>query len=162
MKHLVIAFIVAAGLVAPAGAQTPSASGAAAENAWARATPGGAKTGAIYLTLVNYGSDGDRLLGVATPVAEHAQLHQESVENGIMKMRPVTDVEVKPGASLALKPGGTHIMLTGLKQSLKEGDTFPLTLDFAKAGKQEVQVKVAKTGTMGMDAMGSTTWGIWR
>ena len=157
MKQLLIALIMAAGLIGTVSAETPASSGVAVTDAWARATPGGARTGAVYLTLVNHGADGDRLVGVVTPVADQAQLHVESVENGIMKMRPLAEVEVKPGATIMLKPGATHVMLVGLKQPLKEGESFPLTLDFAKAGKQEVQVKVAKVGAMGPDsgAMGA-------
>ena len=156
MKRLLVSLILAVGLIPVASAETPGASGIAVTDAWARATPGGARTGAIYLTLVNHGADGDRLVGVATPVADEAQLHVESVENGIMKMRPLAEVEVKPGATMVLKPGASHVMLMGLKQPLKEGESFPLTLDFAKSGKREVQVKVAKIGAMGPDggAMG--------
>jgi hypothetical protein len=157
MKQLLVALIVAAGLIWTASAETPTSSGIAVADAWARATPGGAKTGAVYLTLVNHGAKGDKLVGVATPVADQAQLHVESVENGIMKMRPLAEVEVKPGATTVLKPGASHVMLVGLKQPLKEGESFPLTLDFAKAGKQEVQVEVAKVGAMGPEsgAMGA-------
>lgn len=155
MKRLLIAFVIAAGVVGPAGAETPTSSGIAVANAWARATPGGAKTGAVYLTVTNGGAAGDQLVGITTPVAARAELHVETVENGIMKMRPVPQVELKPGASTVLKPGALHVMLMGLKRPLKEGDTFPLTLDFAKAGKQDVQVKVAKAGAMGMPGTGA-------
>lgn len=154
MKQLLIALIIAAGLLGAARAETPTLSGIAAENAWARATPGGARTGVVYLTLVNHGAGADRLVGVATPVADRAQLHAQSLEKGVMKMRPLTEVEVRPGATTVLMPGATHVMLTGLKQPLKEGETFPLTLDFAKAGKPDVQVKVAKAGALGMPGMG--------
>lgn len=156
MKQLLIAFIIAVGLLSPAQAETRASSEIAVENAWARATPGGATTGAVYLTLVNHGADDDRLVGVATRVADRARLHAESLENGVMKMRPLAGVEVKPGATTVLKPGATHVMLMGLRQPLKEGETFPLTLDFAKAGKQFVQVKVAKAGAMGVPGMGAT------
>lgn len=155
MKQLLIAFVIAAGLVGPAGAETPTSSGIAVAKAWARATPGGAKTGAVYLTVTNDGAAADQLVGVSTPVADRAELHVETVENGIMKMRPMPQVELKPGAATVLKPGAVHVMLMGLKRPLKEGDTFPLTLDFAKAGKQDVQVKVAKAGAMGMPEMGA-------
>ena len=148
MKQLSVALIIAAALIGTASGETPASPAIAVTDAWARATPGGAKTGAVYLTLVNHGPEGDRLVGVATPVAGEAQLHTESIENGIMKMRPLTEVEVASGATTVLKPGATHVMLVRLKHPLKEGESFPLTLDFAKAGKQEVQVKVAKVGAM--------------
>ena len=150
MKQLLVALVIVAGFLAPARAETPTAIGITVENAWARTTHGGAKTGAIYLTLMNHGVDGDRLVGVATPVADRAQLHVESVENGIMTMRPLAEIEVKPGATAVLKLVASHVTLTGLKQPLKEGDTFPLTLDFTKAGKQEVPVTVATADPMSM------------
>jgi copper(I)-binding protein len=155
MKQLLIAFVIAAGFVGPTRAETPISSRIAVANAWARATPGGAKSGAVYLTLMNHGAAGDRLVRVTTPVADRAELHVENVENGIMKMRPMPQVELKPGATTVLKPGAVHVMLMGLKQPLKEGDSFPLTLDFATAGKQDVQVKVAKAGAMAMPEMGA-------
>jgi periplasmic copper chaperone A len=65
-----------------------------------------------------------------------------------MEMRPLASLDVKPGATVAMKPGGYHIMLTGLKQPLKEGDQFPLHLQFAKAGSVDATVKVEKIGAM--------------
>ena len=93
MKQLLVALIVAAGLIWSASAEAPTSSGIAVADAWARATPGGAKTGAVYLSLVNHGAAGDRLVDVATPAADQAQLDVESVENVIMKMRPLAAVE---------------------------------------------------------------------
>jgi periplasmic copper chaperone A len=118
-------------------------------NAWARATPPGAKTGAAYVTVTNSGTAPDRLLSVSTPAAGVAQLHTTINDNGVMKMRPVAGLDLKPGASLTLKPGGYHLMLMELKQPLKEGDHFSLVLDFAKAGRVETEVKVEKAGAMG-------------
>ena len=87
--------------------------------------------------------------GVTNRPAQDRMTLLESVENGIMTMRPLGKIEVKPGATAVLKLAASHVMLTGLKQPLKEGDTFPLTLDFTKAGKQEVPVTVATAGAMG-------------
>jgi copper(I)-binding protein len=152
VKHILIAFLIAVGMVGAVRAETPIASGIAVEGVWARATPAGAATGAVYLTLANRGADVDRLVGVATPVAARAQLHTESSENGVMKMRPLDQLEIKPGSAVVLKPGAAHVMLSGLKQPLKEGETFPLSLEFAKAGRRDVQVTVVKVGAMGADA----------
>lgn len=105
--------------------------------------------------MKNHGAAVDQLVGIATPVADRAEFHLDSVENGVMKMRPLKQIELKPGDATVLKPGAVHIMLMGLKQPLKEGDSFPLTLDFAKAGKRDLQVKVAKAGAMGMPGAGA-------
>ena len=124
-------------------------------DAWARATPPGAKTGAAYVTVTNTGKEADRLLSVSTPVAGMAQLHTTINDNGVLKMRPIAAIDVKPGASVTLKPGGYHLMLMQLTQPLKQGETFPLVLTFAKAGKVETEVKVQKAGAM--SDMGSMT-----
>jgi periplasmic copper chaperone A len=130
-------------------AQTSTTSSISVEHPWARATPAGAKTGAAYLTLVNNGTSADRLIHASTPMAEKVQVHQEIDENGVMKMRELPVVEIGPGAALTFKPGGTHMMIIGLKQPLKKGQTFPLTLDFEKAGKIDLQIPIAKAGAMG-------------
>jgi periplasmic copper chaperone A len=115
--------------------------------AWARATPGGAQTAAVYATLQS--AAGDELTGISTPVAKEAQLHEMSMEGGVMKMRQVEQLDLPPGQSVTLKPGGYHVMLVGLSHPLVEGQTFPLTLTFAKAGMKDVTVGVQKVGAMG-------------
>jgi copper(I)-binding protein len=116
-------------------------------DAWARATPGGAQTGAAYVTVES--SAGDRLTGVSTPAAQKAEIHEMTMDGDVMKMRPVAGIDLPAGKPVTLKPGGYHIMLTGLAKPLKEGETFPLTLDFAKSGAKQVDVSVAKVGAMG-------------
>jgi copper(I)-binding protein len=116
-------------------------------NAWARAMPGGAQTAAIYVTLES--ADGDRLTGAATPAAQKAELHSMTMDGGVMKMRQVDGVDLPAGQAVSLKPGGYHIMLTGLAKPLAEGQSVPLTLTFAKAGTREVSVAVQKVGSMG-------------
>jgi periplasmic copper chaperone A len=101
------------------------------------------------MTVANKGPVQDRLLAAATPVADQAQLHTEINDKGIMKMREVPAIDVKPGGQTMLKPGGLHLMLVGLKQPLKVGDSFPLTLTFEKAGRLDVTVTVEKAPAMG-------------
>lgn len=124
----------------------------AVEQPWARATPGRAPTGAAYLTLVNRGKDDDRLLGAASPVAAKAELHGHQAATGhaghVMEMRPVAEVQVKAGQTVVFKPDSLHVMLVGLKAPLKEGERFPLTLRFAKAGEIQVEVPVGRAGAM--------------
>jgi periplasmic copper chaperone A len=117
------------------------------KDAWARATPGKAETGAAYLTIVSPATD--RLVSVSTPVAKKAELHTMTTEGGVMKMRPLDGVDVPAGQPVTLKPGGAHIMLMGLNQPLQAGQSFPLTLSFEKAGQREVTVAVEKAGAMG-------------
>lgn len=118
------------------------------DHVWARASAGPAKSGVTYLMISNEGETTDRLVKIETPVAMKASLHAHVVENGIMKMGPIKAIEVSPGAPVMLKPGGTHIMLMGLKAPLKEGQMFPMTLTFAKAGRVNVKVMVHGPGAM--------------
>jgi copper(I)-binding protein len=119
------------------------------ERPWARASAAPTvKTGVAYLTLVNVGMEADRLVAAATPVAKKAALHTHTMVGNVMKMRPVQAIEVNPGEPSVLKPGGLHIMLMGLKDPLKEGEHFPLTLTFERAGTVEIQVRIQKPGSM--------------
>jgi copper(I)-binding protein len=113
---------------------------------FARATPPGAKTGGVFFTVENRGDIGDTLIRASSPIAGAIELHQMAVDAGIMKMRAIPAVEVKPGGKLELKPGGYHLMLFDLKQPLQKGDKFPLTLTFARAGALELSVVVEDMG----------------
>ena len=106
------------------------------ENPWAResVTP----TGAAYLTVRNQGGEDDRLVGIATDVADRAEIHSTLMQDGVMRMRPVEAVEVPAHGEAVLEPGGLHVMLFGLKGPLEEGKSFALTLAFEKAGEVEV------------------------
>ena len=114
---------------------------------WARSSPSRAKTGAAYVTKIsNHGSKIDRLIDASAPVAKRVEVHTNIIENGIAKMRHVKAIDINPGHSITLKPGGYHIMLMGLKAPLKIGDIFPLTLTFEKAGEIKVMTEIRKIG----------------
>ncbi len=116
-------------------------------NPWARATPGKPRNGGAYLTIKG-GASGDELTGVESDVAKRTEIHGHKNENGIMKMYKADGVPVPAGGMAMLKPGGFHVMLMKLKHALKEGESFPLTLHFAKAGKVTVKVKIMSVGAM--------------
>ena len=117
------------------------------KDAWARATPGKAQNGAAYLTIQS--ATPDRLTSVSTPVAKEAQLHTMTMQGDVMKMRPLAALDLPAGQPVTLQPGGTHIMLMGLKEPLRPGQSFPLTLHFAKGGPLEVNVTVEGVGARG-------------
>lgn len=135
--------------LAPAAAHEFKLGDLHVDHPWARASIGAAKAGAAYVTITNHGSETDRLVAAATPVARNASLHSHLMEDGVMKMRPVEAIEVAPGEPAVLQPGGLHIMLMGLNAPLEEGGSFPLTLTFEKAGSIEVEVQVEKATEMG-------------
>jgi len=116
-----------------------------ASDAWARPTLTGTRTGAVYLMLSNRGSAPDHLIGVSTPVADRAELHEDMTENGMMSMNAVPDLALAPGGSTAIEPGRYHIMLIGMKKSVNVGESFPITLTFATAPPLEVTVAVTRT-----------------
>lgn len=150
---LLVGVLVACGSRAPAGPQIR------AENVWSRpaaamekaepgeATPGGmagmGSPGVVYLTLVNEGREADRLIGAKSDIAAAVELHQTTMEGGVMKMRPVSGgVEVPAGGRVEFKSGSYHIMLIGLKRNLKVGDRFTVTLEFEKSGTLTVESEV--------------------
>lgn len=86
-----------------------------------------------------------KLVGVSTPAAGMAEIHQTRMEGGVMRMRPVESIELPAGQAVELKPGGYHVMLMQVKPALQEGQSVPLTLQFESGGKREsvtVQVPV--------------------
>ena len=119
------------------------------DHPWSRATAPQARNGAAYFVLNATGADSDRLLSATSPVAEKIELHTHLMEDGVMKMRPVTAIEVTPGSPTMLQPGGLHVMLLGLKTPLVKGEKFPLTLRFEKAGELKVDVNVEDAGAGG-------------
>lgn len=114
---------------------------------WARATPQGATVGAGYLTLTNTGTAPDRLVGASAAAADHVELHEMSMTDGVMRMRPVKDgIELKPGQTVEFKSGAFHLMMVDLKQPLQQGQRVKGTLTFEKAGSVEVEFAVEAIG----------------
>ena len=122
------------------------------DHPWSREMPPVAPTAAVYFTLHNRGEH-DRLLGVSTPVASKAELHEHVHQDGVMKMQAASFVELAPGAEVIFAPMGYHVMLFGLKRQAREGERFPLTLVFEKAGEVTVEVAVQQA----LEAAGHST-----
>jgi copper(I)-binding protein len=114
---------------------------------WVRATPKGASSGAGYLTVTNNGTVPDRLTCAGTDAAAQCQVHTMSMENGVMKMRPVEGgLEIKPGETVTLKPGSDHIMFVNLKHPLQTGNAVEATLQLEKAGTVKIEMPVVAIG----------------
>ena len=118
---------------------------------YARTTPPGATSGAAYFSVESKGA-ADKLLRATTPRAGAAELHSMSMDGNIMRMRAVPNLAVPAGGMVKLEPSGYHLMLTGLKQPLKAGDRFPLTLYFEKAGPVTVDILVQDATAATADA----------
>ncbi len=114
---------------------------------WSRATPHGAQVAGGYLVIENRGADADRLVSATSEIAGRVEIHEMTVQDGIMKMRPLPrGLEIKPGAAAKLEPGGFHVMFMNLKRPLKQGEKFKGMLVFEKAGTLEVEFTVEAMG----------------
>ncbi len=134
------------GLIGTTLAHDYGVRGLAIDHPWARATAPGQPNGAAYFSITNSGDD-DRLVGVQSPAAERVELHgHEHGGDGVVRMRPVESIALGGGETVALAPGGMHVMLIGLAERLAEGDRIPLTLIFERAGPLEVEVQVEAIG----------------
>lgn len=142
----------------PEQAKTPAADAAGpvaaaavvATGAWCRPSPNGAKAGGCYVTLK--AATNDRLTGGSTPAAGSLQVHEMTIEDGMMKMGELTQgLPLPADQAVALTPGGNHLMLIGLTAPLVEGSTVPLTLQFASAPAVTVQAEVRQPAMAGMD-----------
>jgi periplasmic copper chaperone A len=129
-----------------AAAETYSAGGLRIDTPWARATPKGATVGAGYLTITNKGTESDRLIGGSLAPAARFEVHTTVTEGGVAKMRQVKGLEIKPGETVELKPGGMHVMFMGLKQPLTNGQAVKGTLVFEKAGTVTIEFAVQAAG----------------
>src|SRR5437016_213120 len=109
--YLILVLLVALHVGGEARAQTSAVNTVVVDQPWARPTPGGAKTGAAYMTLMNNGIAADRLLGATTPLADQIQFHKATEDNGVSRMREVKSVDLKPGAKIIFKPGEMHVMI---------------------------------------------------
>src|SRR6266849_4536279 len=142
-RAIACATVLSCFLVAPARAEEVKAGDLVITQAWSRATPGGAKIAGGYLTIENKGAAPDRLIGGAGDVAGKIEVHEMSMNDGVMTMRPLDKgLTIEPGKTVKLAPGGYHLMMLDLKSPLKQGDKLPITLEFEKAGKVKLSLDV--------------------
>ena len=130
---------------APAAAQETRAGDLLVQQPWTRAAGQGA-TGGGFLSISNRGAAADRLLSASSPDARAVELHTMIRDGDVMRMRPVASIEVPAGQTVALRPGGLHLMLIGLSQPLREGESVPVTLRFERAGPVQVALSVQAAG----------------
>lgn len=118
------------------------------DGAWTRATPPGAANSATYVTLSNSGSEDREVVAARTDAAKKVELHTVLEEDGLMKMRQVTGIQVPAGGTVALKPGGYHIMMLGIHEQLREGESVDIEIEFANGETLSFSAPVKKM--MGM------------
>lgn len=156
-----VAIVVGLAVMLAACASQGASGGIVVQDAWVRAiggmgmeTPETAATeevshpmemgmnSAAYMVIRNNSSEMDRLLRVDSDVAAAVELHKSEMQNEVMTMRPVENIEIAAGGEARLEPGGLHVMLIGVKDSLEPGQQVALTLVFENAGSVAVQAQV--------------------
>ncbi|GAB1362995.1 hypothetical protein MASR1M32_22310 [Rhodobacter sp.] len=152
MKTALLPLLIAVGLIGqPALAQSHDHSPAAQAQigeiaitgAFIRATLPRAPVGGAYLTITNGGAEDDRLLGATAPVGRNVELHEMSMQDGVMSMRPMPEgLPIPAGQTVTLEPSGMHLMINGLTEPLQEGDRLDLVLTFEKAGAVAVSFDI--------------------
>jgi hypothetical protein len=146
----ILAAVTALLLASPAAAHSVTIGALSLTDLWTRATPPSAPTAGGYLTIENTGAEGDRLIGIASSAAGRAEIHEMTTKDGTMIMRPAPGgIEIPAGGTVALAPGGFHIMFMDLNEPFVEGGKVPVTLIFEKAGSIDTFLHVLAIGARG-------------
>lgn len=145
-----LAFFVSLGTVFAQGMEAATIGPLRIEQVWSRATAPTARTGAAYLTVSNSGSQADRLVAAVSPVSGLTELHTHIMEGGVARMQALPAIEIPAGGRATFAPGGLHVMFLDLKEPLRDGARFPLTLRFERAGEVTVQVAVSRAAPTAM------------
>lgn len=121
-------------------------------DAWARPTLGAGRTTAAYVTITNSGSNADRLTAVDAPGAGSVEIHTAGMENGVMRMRRLEGLDIPAGETVAMAPGGYHIMIIDVEEPVQVGATVPLTLTFETSGNVTIDATVSMTPPASTDS----------
>jgi copper(I)-binding protein len=135
-------------LALPAAAHDYTAGDIAILHPWTRAA-GANGNGAGFLRLRTGGTQADRLIAASTTAARVVELHTMERDGNVMRMRPVRDIVIAPGATVELRPGSFHLMMIGLTAPMTQGGRVPLTLRFERAGEVQVELAVEAAGARG-------------
>ncbi len=125
-------------------AQTSAADSITIVDPYIRAMPPGQKVTAMFMSMENSSSSLQDLVSVDTTASEHAELHEHKMIDGMMQMGQVENISVDANSSAALKPGGYHIMLIGLKKDLQPGEMVDIKLTFKDGSSKTVKTEVKK------------------
>ncbi|MFT6928408.1 MAG: copper(I)-binding protein [Psychromonas sp.] len=114
------------------------------EDLYVRATPPNSKNSAAFMVIKNTAKKDIKLIAAGSDIASRVELHNHVMDNGLMKMRQVKEIIIKAESSVALQPGGYHVMFLNLKQPLKEGQSVTLSLSFDNGQQLTVDAPVKK------------------
>ena len=117
-------------------------------NAWVRQVPPGVTVTAAYMTILNSGDTGDKLLGISTDASKSVELHESVVDDeGVVRMNMLQELTIPPGSEVALKPGEMHLMLIDIMDPMEHHEKVTFVLEFKKAGSIEVEAAVGGPGS---------------
>ncbi len=147
MRTATVLLALSLALAGSAAAHDFSVGSMKIEHPWSRATPKGASVAGGYMKITNTGTTPDRLTGGSVEAAKRFEIHEMSMEGGVMKMRELPKgLEIAPGATVELKPGSYHVMMMNLSKQFVQGEKVKGTLTFEKAGKVDVEFAVEAVG----------------
>ncbi len=149
LRDVITASVVVGALsvAAPLCAHEFEAGNLKIDHPWTRATPAGATAAAGYMTITNEGKEMDKLVGGSADGVGNVEVHEMAVDNKVMKMRRLEGgLEIKPGATVELRPSSYHLMMIGLKTGFKKGGKIKGTLTFEKAGSVPVEFEIEAMG----------------
>jgi copper(I)-binding protein len=129
-----------------ASAREALSDGIRIQHARIRATSAGAVTSAAYFDITNSSAETQRLIGASTTVAERVEIHTMSMDGGVMRMRSIGAIDIAPGATVELRPGGLHLMLIALRKPMRLGEMVPMILQFAGGKTVDVDFQVEAMG----------------
>ena len=152
MRLAIIIGALLAALVSLSSAHEYSVGSIRIEHPWSRVVPKGASVAAGYLEIKNTGKTSDRLVGGSSEIAGRLEVHEMTMEGGVMKMRPLEGgLEIAPSTTVKLAPSGYHLMFFDLKTPPVQGKFFRATLVFEKAGKIDLEFDVEGMGLPGTE-----------
>lgn len=113
------------------------------EHPWSRAVAAKAATAAGYMAIHNIGKEADRLVGASTPHARAVEIHEMTMTDNVMRMRPAAGgIEIRPGEAVRIAPNGLHLMIIAPDDGFVQGARIPMTLEFERAGKIDIELAV--------------------
>ena len=143
----ILSLIAATLLASPAWAQDYKLGSLEISQPWTRATAPTAKAGGGFVTITNKGTTPDRLIAARSTVSDKVEIHEMKMDGNVMRMRELDKgLEIPPGATVELKPGGYHIMFMELKAPFAKDTKIPVTLVFEKAGSIDIELAVQAIG----------------
>ena len=145
--------LFAVALAFSGGVLAAAADQVSVHDAYVRLAPPNAPATGAFMVIRNNGDKDIKVLKAENPASRVTELHNHINDGGVMRMRPVSGIEVKAKGEAVLKPGGLHVMMIDLKAPLKEGDSIPVTLGFDDGSSKQVDAKVVRPTPVAMPAM---------